>query len=75
MLVERLHCCFGIKPAVLVAASALENWDGENNSNSAFLEKKHELLKARFYFPVTRELSFMSFPELHGELWCQSKKS
>ena len=70
VLVERFRCCFGIKPAILVAASALENWDVESNSSSAFLEKKHELLKPRFYFPITRKLSFMSFPELHGELWC-----
>lgn len=75
VLVERFRCCFGIKPAILVAASALENWDGESNSSSAFLEKKHELLKPRFYFPITRKLSFMSFPVLHGELWCWSKKS
>lgn len=58
MLVERFRCCFGIKPAILVAASALENWDGESNSSSAFLEKKHELLKARFLLPCYKETFF-----------------
>lgn len=31
-------------------------------------EKRHALLKARFYFLVTTSCSFMSFPYLHREL-------
>lgn len=58
-------CCSGIKPSFLVSASALENWEGE--SNGSLFVRKHELLKAKFYFPDITH--FLLFHDLSPTSW------